>query len=206
MVRSLQRLDQIAKPSEFDDQKTATEIANSETNSSDFLDFNSNLLSQIKRIIHGSDSGNWFDDPETVFGGSSTLKSLYYAFFKDVVCLSTDLVGKCMSVRDQPVGDQWSVQTADPYDLDKMPSIGVLVSKSTSTTGIMQVLGPCDIFSGLDITKPVYFVGINGDPVSVCPSASGSSTGKLYVQVFGKAISTNILFLNPNLNMTKLRS
>lgn len=77
MATSLQRLKQIAKPDSFDDQKSAAQIANSENNSVDLAEFAEALLSQFKRIIHGNQSGNWFDDPTSVFGGDASLFSLF---------------------------------------------------------------------------------------------------------------------------------
>ena len=63
MGRSLQRLKQIAKPDSFDDQKTPTEIENSEANSNDFEEFLDAVLSQLKRIIFGNLTGDWKTDP-----------------------------------------------------------------------------------------------------------------------------------------------
>lgn len=76
MAKSLQRLRQLSKPDSFDDSKTATEISNSETNSEDFEQFLETLLSQIKRIIHGDQTGDWHGDPTTVFGNDSSLYAL----------------------------------------------------------------------------------------------------------------------------------
>jgi hypothetical protein len=75
-MASLQRLDQIAKPDDFDDQKSPASIALSETDSADFGAFLEYMLSQIKRIVHGDNAGNWHDDPVTVFGTDASLRSL----------------------------------------------------------------------------------------------------------------------------------
>lgn len=74
-MSSLQRLDQIAKPDDFSDDKTASEIQNSETSAVDFTTFFPAILSQMKRIIHSDQEGNWNDNIETVFGGNASLRA-----------------------------------------------------------------------------------------------------------------------------------
>lgn len=76
MAKSLQRLKQISKPDSFDDTKTATEIANSETNSEDLEQLFEAFFSQVKRIISGDETGNWHDDPVSVFGDNASLYAL----------------------------------------------------------------------------------------------------------------------------------
>jgi hypothetical protein len=76
MGSSLQRLIQIAKPNEFDDQKSASEISNIETSANNFADFVNGLISQLKRIIHGNQTGNWHDDPTTIYGDDASLYGL----------------------------------------------------------------------------------------------------------------------------------
>lgn len=62
---SLVRAKQIKKPDNFDDTKSASEIALVETNAVNLDDTLDGVFSQLKRIIHGDDSGNWYDNPET---------------------------------------------------------------------------------------------------------------------------------------------
>ena len=90
MGTSRQRLDAIAKPDSFDDQKTAADIANSEAASEDLGQFKEAMLSQIKRIIHGDDAGNWHDDIATVFGQDASLKSLLSGVESIITTLLTD--------------------------------------------------------------------------------------------------------------------
>lgn len=77
MSVSLVRLDQVRKTDDPDDTLSASSIANVESTAVDQVDFFKGVLSQFKRIIHGGDSGNWHDDIATVFGNSSSLKTLY---------------------------------------------------------------------------------------------------------------------------------
>jgi hypothetical protein len=69
LSESLQRLDQIAKPDSFDDQLTAAQIAAIETAAVDLGEFWEGVLSQLKRIIHGNATGNWYDDPSALHNG-----------------------------------------------------------------------------------------------------------------------------------------
>ena len=70
------RQEQLRKPDDPDDQLTGSEVSNTETSAANQEEFWNGVLSQFKRIIHGSDTGNWHDDPETVFGESATLAAL----------------------------------------------------------------------------------------------------------------------------------
>ena len=67
MPRQKLRLVESRKSDSFDDQKSAAQIAASESLSANQQEFIDYLLSQVKRIIHGDESGNWFDDPATKF-------------------------------------------------------------------------------------------------------------------------------------------
>jgi hypothetical protein len=83
-LSSLQRLEQIKKPTSFDDTKTASEITNSEANSQNYAQFFEAMLSQLKRVVHGNQVGNWFDDPASIFGGDASLLSLYQSAGSDI--------------------------------------------------------------------------------------------------------------------------
>ena len=73
---SLQLLRQVAPPKSPDDTLTAAQIAAIESSATNFASFLDGVLSQVKRIIHGPDAGDWFADIETVFGSNASLKAL----------------------------------------------------------------------------------------------------------------------------------
>jgi hypothetical protein len=77
MTVSLLRLDQVHKPDTFTDTLDGTQVAGIESSAVDYADFQHGILSQIKRFLHGSDAGNWHDNPESVFTTSATLKVLH---------------------------------------------------------------------------------------------------------------------------------
>lgn len=109
-----------------------------------------------------------------------------------VSCLAGDQVGRLMCIRGEKVDSKWVVETANPYDLSKMPAVGILISKSSSTTGIMIRIGDVENqYTGLDVSKPV-FVGAAGAVVQAEPSASG---GIVRVQKIGFPIDSDVLHL-----------
>ena len=65
MTVSLIRLDQLHNTDNPDDTLNAASIAGIEASAVDYQDFLTGILSQIKRVIHGSSAGNWHDDIET---------------------------------------------------------------------------------------------------------------------------------------------
>lgn len=76
MTVSLQRIDQIRKPDNFDDTLSAATISTIESTSVDHADFWTGVLSQLKRFLHGNDSGNWHDSPTSAFAKDASMKAL----------------------------------------------------------------------------------------------------------------------------------
>jgi len=117
-----------------------------------------------------------------------------------VACLSSDSVGKLMCMRDAvtPAG-RWRVTKATNDDLTKIPAVGILIEKYTATTGLMQISGEYDGFTGLDVTKQC-FVGTNGGLTQIMPSGN-----IVAVQYFGYAVSDTALWLPGNIGPTIIR-
>ena len=86
----------------------------------------------------------------------------YLRYRRNVTCLAGDSIEDWVCRRGDPVNGVWVVEKVDIYDRTKMPAVGVLISKATSTTGVIQIEGECDIFSGLDTTKQVAWLGTSG--------------------------------------------
>lgn len=91
MVKSLQRLDQIAKPDNFDDQKSAAAIATSEATSTDYSEFQEFIISQIKRLIHGNKLGRWYSNPANWMGEDISLVGLFEKIGTDERVTQVDL-------------------------------------------------------------------------------------------------------------------
>ncbi len=112
----------------------------------------------------------------------------------DVACLTADVVGSALAIREAPVNGKWRVHTADPSDFSKMPAVGILISKSTPTVGVAKILGTCDIFTGL-MPGVNYMVGAGGTLVETVPN------GLFWGQHLGIAVTTTMLVLHGNVNM-----
>lgn len=125
-------------------------------------------------------------------------EALYVRGLVNVACLSTDVIGAPLVIRDEPINGKYRVRTADPSDISRMPAIGILVSKTTPTVGTMRVSGICDVFSGLTPGAD-YMVGLEGNLVEEVPGASVS--GVLWAQHIGVAMSSNVLLLSGNVAM-----
>jgi hypothetical protein len=199
--RQLIRLSESRRSDSFDDQKTASQIAASETLSENHQQFLEFVISQIKRIIYGDQAGNWHDDPVSALGSDASLYGLLNQNLPHstipVACLATDVVGDSMCMRGNMTGDKWRVEHADPFDQTKTPAVGVLISKSTPTVGVMQRLGQVTgIYTGLDVTKPT-FVGTDGKIVQTLPSATPGNLVR--IQKFGFPIAPDVLWLTGEL-------
>jgi hypothetical protein len=127
----------------------------------------------------------------------------YLRQYKEVACLSTDTVGDWVCKRGEVVNGKLRVQRTDPQDIGKMPAIGVLVSKVTPTVGVIQIYGLCEIFTGLDIGRTVYFLGVDGRLSSIQPVIGPG--GYSLVQFLGTPVASNVLQINNggSLNLIK---
>lgn len=107
-----------------------------------------------------------------------------------------------MCTRDEMINGKLRVHRADPQDIDKMPAIGVLVSKSTPTVGIIQLYGLCEVYSGLDLSQTVYFLGTDGRISDTQPIVGLG--GYSFIQLLGTPVSSGILQINNGgMNMIK---
>lgn len=129
--------------------------------------------------------------------------SRYLLHTRPVVCLSSDEVGDFVHISGDRVDDKYTVTKADPEDEAKMPAVGVLLEKISDTEARMQLLGPCLLFSGLDITKPAYVLGSSGIQTGL-PSVGGN--GYVMVQQLGIPVASDRLLLTGNIRMTKRRA
>lgn len=117
-------------------------------------------------------------------------------------CLATDEVGDLVYVRGDSVAGLPQVERADVTTWDKMPAIGLILSKAAPTDAMVIRRGLVDIV-GLNPGKLV-FVGVDGKPTTTRPSPTG--TDRYFVQVVGSALDTSRLMLCPELNVTRIRS
>lgn len=188
--RSLKRLDTLSKPDEFDDQKTPAEILTAETVSVTHQDLVNFLLSQIRQI---TGEANWFDPPN--FSIAQIKVGILPAN-----CLAADSVGKTVYITGNEVAGKIQVTTSDLADPAKMPVVGVIIEKSSSTDALVQYVGEVPpIFTGLTPNKILY-AGPGGDPADSIPIASGD-----IVQRIGFAIGVERMLIIPDFGLTRRR-
>jgi len=124
----------------------------------------------------------------------------YLIKVKEVACLASDDIGSPVAIRDVRVNGKWRVHTADPYDDAKIPAIGILISKSTPTVGIVLLFGPCDLFTGMVPGRPLL-VGQNGNLLEEVPALSAGQY--FWGQQIGIAVSDDLLMLPGNPTMIR---
>ena len=192
--RQLLRLYETRKSQSFDDQKPPEQIALSESASQTHQDFLEYMLSQIRQIIG---TNKWYDPvPISI----SQLFASQHAF--PAQCLSADRVGDCIYSREAPVGGIIQVTKCDLYDYRTLPAIGIIVSKASSTSCVVQYGGVLSgVYGGLERPLPV-FLDYDGGLTHVVPTPD---TGRpAWLQHMGAAIGESIIALTPSPQLTKL--
>lgn len=110
-------------------------------------------------------------------------------------CTVGESVGDFVFVVGAPVAGRDQVQRADPSDYDRMPAVGVITRKPTSTTCLVQWFGETPpIFTGLSAGE-IYFVGYDSKIAEVPPTPV--TTG-MFVQPIGVALSPDKLYVQPD--------
>lgn len=104
-------------------------------------------------------------------------------------CLASDAINQFVRVVGNTLGVP-NVTRADPTDASKMPAVGVIVQKPTTTTCLVQVSG--QILSFSPITAGTwYYVGAASSPVSAPPALPAIQ------QIIGVGLDTSRLLLRP---------
>jgi len=110
------------------------------------------------------------------------------------VCTAAEVVGDLVYISGAKVGADYSVRTADNTLTAKMPAIGVIVAKISSTRALIQLQGETTLFTGLT-PGTVYWVGDTGQPTSTPPSPTGPGARK-YWQSIGVATDSGRIRLD----------
>lgn len=168
-----------------------------QTDAQNLLDDLNAIRSQLKRIIHGSGVGKWFDDPETVFGSDASLKALVGALGNASTVRSETGQFTCpigVSLRDVVylTGDL-TVDKADNSAIATTPIVGIVIDKPTNTTATLVFFGIVTGFTGLTPGTDV-FLGTNGG-IIVPPLPTTSGT---VIQKIGQVVSSTTLLLDPD--------
>lgn len=161
MAPSLQRLDQIRNPDQYDDQLPAASVAASETTAETLEDHNNALISQIKRILRGDGAGNWFDNPAVIGPGSTdaSLEALAArARLEDKNILTYRLQLTDLLV---PSGQNWVAFTAGAT----LPAANIAIADSSQGAAVSQLATAVDqhsleINAGLNALEPKNLVRV----------------------------------------------
>lgn len=109
----------------------------------------------------------------------------------DANCLATDEVGHWVHITAEPIAGLYQVEKVDVTDLATMPSIGVIISKSSATSCEIQTQGIVTT-TGLTAGVP-YVIGLDSK-LSASPPAP-TAIGKTITQGVGTALSSTELLI-----------
>lgn len=183
------RLVQNRPPAVFDDQKTPAEILQSDVVASNAEEYIQFMISQLRQVI-GKDRWN----KEVPANLSELVTAIENRFVFEAECLSTDAVGDCVQAR-VPNGGIYHVTKVDPWDETKMPSAGIIISKSDLTHCVVQFGGVVDgVYGGLTVRKPL-FIDDGGGLTQTLPTPGPGQS--FFVQGMGSAIDDTAFVLNP---------
>ena len=116
-------------------------------------------------------------------------------------CTSDELVGNFVYLHSIDGGGIYNVRRASCDYVDKMPSIGVIVKKNSSTECFVQTSAIVrDIFSDLSIGKTYK---IDSDGGIVVPAPSPGINGYSMIQFIGLSYNNDSLSLSIDFNMKK---
>lgn len=112
----------------------------------------------------------------------------------EAICLATNVVGDAVYAYDNAVGDIYKVRRADPRDTAKMPALGIIVSKETSTECTVQFIGGVTgVYGGMTVNQRL-FVSAVGRLADSPPTALPG--GYALIQPMGVTVGFNILQLS----------
>lgn len=197
------RLYQVRRGDSLNDQQTPVEIQSAPSGALDQDQFQDALLSQLKRILWGDSPGHWYDNFKGLglksLSDLAALNATGGQVF-DAACAATDAVGTFVRISGDEVDGLTNVTAVDVTDSNKMPCIGVVVYKYSSTRCRIARDGRV-AFSNL--TAPLipgkrYFVGYDGKPTVTPPSLYASPSGYAMLQCIGVAASSSSLEFRPD--------
>lgn len=195
--KDLLRYKEVRVADRRNDQKTAPQIVNADAASFTQEQFQEFVLSQIKRIIHGDQTGTWKDDFQSQ--GIPSLQgvlntSLPQFFVAD--CLSTDAIGDPVivtgpSVLTMPQVTRINLTTTG---LTK-PAIGLISAKLTATRCTVLTAGEFHYPTATLLPGQPYWAAIAGGLSATIPNPSPG--GRVACQVIGTAIDIDRLLVYP---------
>jgi len=114
-------------------------------------------------------------------------------------CTADEAVGDWVCIVDDPPNGHDLVGKADPADFNRMPAVGVIISKSIPTMCLVQWFGETpDIFTGLS-SGETYFLGSNSKIAEVPPVPTIT---KMFVQPIAVATAPTRVYVKAETNLT----
>jgi len=118
------------------------------------------------------------------------------------ICPSNVSIGHLVAI----VGNQNGIELvdkADPVHYERLPAVGMVISKIDATTCLVQFYGESpSIFNNL-APGEIYFLGKDSFISVVPPRPNGVD---VFVQNVGMALSPTTIFIKPDLNLVLRRS
>jgi len=113
-------------------------------------------------------------------------------------CTSAEAVGDFVRISGSQVSNRDQVRKADPADYSKLPAVGVVISKSTTTSCLVQWMGETpEIFSGLSAGN-LYFLGTDSKIANTPPAPIGRD---MFIQTVAVAVSSKKVYIRPSNNV-----
>ena len=112
------------------------------------------------------------------------------------ICTAAEDVGHWVYVEvEKTATDPEEVRKANPTDFNKMPAVGVIISKITATLCEVQWFGETpDVLSGLGVGE-VHYLAHDGTAKSDPPIPGGSP---VFWQTLGIGLSADSLYVKPD--------
>lgn len=132
----------------------------------------------------------------TVTGGGGTSQT--FSFLAN--CPATLSIGDMAYISGPMSNDLYQVDKVDVTNYSKMPAIGIVTAKSSSTVCSVMTLG---VHDSTDITPGTkYYVGVSGRITSTPPQSS--LVGQpVFIQIVGVGMGATKLLFQPSLNISK---
>lgn len=152
---------------------------------------------QFKSLIgiNGISVADSSDGNEVEIDGSSIIASAEANHKISANCLASDSVGDCVYITGDRVAGLYQVTRVDIEDAAKIPTIGIIQSKSSSTECIVHLHGVLEgVFTGMTPNK-VQFIGFSGSIVESLPVAN-SVPGFVWIQSVGQALASDVIMVH----------
>jgi len=117
-------------------------------------------------------------------------------------CTVAESVGDFVYILDEPLNGLDQVRKADPADYNKLPAVGVIISKQSSDFCRVQWDGETPpIFSGLSPGE-IYFLGADSSIAERPPKPSAPGE-EFFVQTVAVATAEDKVYIQTENNLTK---